>query len=42
MTTNITLIARPMSHTEIVNYLLRTHGHGNPEILRAYLDEVPL
>lgn len=36
------LRAKPMSHEEIVAYLLRTHGYGNPEVLRAYLDEVPL
>jgi hypothetical protein len=35
----VEIMARPMSRVEIVNYLLRTHGHGNPEILRAFLDE---
>jgi hypothetical protein len=34
----VVLVARPMSRDEIVSYLLRTHGHGNPEILRAFLD----
>ena len=42
MSSDFTIIARPMSRESIVQYLRRTHGHGNPEILRAYLDEVPL
>lgn len=34
----VKIIARPMSRDEIVNYLRRTHRHGNPEVLRAFLD----
>lgn len=32
-------IARPMSRDQLVLHLLRFHGHSNPEVLRAYLDE---
>jgi hypothetical protein len=39
---NVTPIARPMSHDQLVLHLLRFHGHSNPEVLRAYLDEKPL
>lgn len=30
-------LARPMTRDQMIAYLLRTHGHGNPEILRAFL-----
>lgn len=36
------LVAGPMSREKILDHLFRFHGFCNPEILKAYLDEVPL
>jgi hypothetical protein len=31
-----------MSRKKIVEHLLHYHGHSHPEVLRAFLDQVPL
>jgi response regulator RpfG family c-di-GMP phosphodiesterase len=32
----------PMTHETIVAHLEEHGGHSNPEVLKAFLDEVPL